>query len=35
MHGPWTEEERFILKHLDLVAWTEEERNDMHGPWTE
>ena len=25
MHGPWTEEERVILKHLDLVAWTEEE----------
>jgi hypothetical protein len=30
MHGPWTQEERFILKHLDLVAWTEEERTDMH-----
>ena len=33
--GRWTEEERVICKHLDLAAWTEEKRNDMHGPWAE
>ena len=31
MHGPCTEEERFILKHLDSPAWTEEERSDIGG----
>jgi hypothetical protein len=35
MHGPWTEEERLILKHLDLPPWIEEERTDMHEQWTE
>ena len=35
MKGPRTEEEQIILKHLDLGAWTKEERSDMKGPRTE